>query len=365
MARKLQNRLALAHFKAKKGWEDLTLDIIEPKIDEELRRKRPSSSGDVLSDSSSSASDFQYSRGLLSSSPLKAPIFSDTINSSSSSSSHRKRTYHSSFQHPSSNSSSRKRYRFSPTAGRAIDASHTAWKDQHQLAQSSPIRPRKYSHFTTSAGPDISLFRGTSNLPGDNHTQNFMAGSDDEDDMLPMHSFKMTSMNMGSSPPRTPPPGRGRATSGRNNTFKNNNGKSGQEGADLLLYLATSPSPANPTGKSRMYPPSTPPPRNMALPSSMMTTPGGGGLMSGFGGPNTPSQAFDFADFVNITPSPAQNAWPKTPSTLKTPLTVARRRLTFENFLPPNGGPELVSPGIHGTAKQTGLGMQLGGDLIS
>jgi hypothetical protein len=192
-----------------------------------------------------------------------------------------------------------------------------------------------------------------------------MAASDDEDDLLPMNSFKMTSMNMGSSPPRTPPSGRGRATSGRNNNFKNANGKSGQEGADLLLYLATSPSPANPTGKSRMHPPSTPPPRNMALPSSMMTTPGGGGLLSGFGGPNTPSQAFDFADFVNITPSPAQNAWPKTPGTVKTPLTVARRRLTFENFLPPNGAPGLSSPGMNGVSKQNGLGMQLGGDLIS
>ncbi|KFY34009.1 hypothetical protein V494_07135, partial [Pseudogymnoascus sp. VKM F-4513 (FW-928)] len=46
MARKLQNRLALAQFKAKHGWEDLTLDLIEPKVDEHLRRQRPSSAGD-------------------------------------------------------------------------------------------------------------------------------------------------------------------------------------------------------------------------------------------------------------------------------------------------------------------------------
>src|SRR5450432_3072104 len=131
MARKLQNRLALAHFKTKKGWEDLALDLIEPKIDEELRRKRPSSSGDMLSDSSSSASDFQYPRALLSSSPLKAPLFSDAIGSSSSSSGHRKRTYHNSFQHPSSSSSSRKRFRLSPAAGRSFDSSRTTWKDHH------------------------------------------------------------------------------------------------------------------------------------------------------------------------------------------------------------------------------------------
>ena len=35
----------------------------------------------------------------------------------------------------------------------------------------------------------------------------------------------------------------------------------------------------------------------------MMTTPGAGGFMAGF---NTPGQQFNFADFVNITPSPAR-----------------------------------------------------------
>lgn len=363
MARKLQNRLALAHFKAKKGWEDLTLDVMEPRIDEELRRKRPSSGGDVFSDSSSSASDFQYPRCLLSSSPSKPTLFSDIVGSSSSSSGHRKRTYHTSFQHPSSSSSSRKRFRLSPIAQRSFDTRYTSWKDQHQLAQSSPIRPKKHSYFTTSAGPDISLFRGTSsNISG---TTNFMAGSDDEEDLLATRSFQMTrSMDIGSSPPRTPPSGRGRTRTDRA-ALKNVKGKSGQEGADLLLYLATSPSPAKPTGRSRMQPPSTPPPRNLALPSSMMTTPGGGnGLMLEVGGPTTPSQAFDFADFVNITPSPAQNAWSRTPGTAKTPLTVARRRLTFDNFPPPNGGTSINSPGMSSGMKHNGLGMQLGGDLI-
>lgn len=39
MARKLQNRLALAQFKTNRGWEDLPLDTIEPKVEEELRRR--------------------------------------------------------------------------------------------------------------------------------------------------------------------------------------------------------------------------------------------------------------------------------------------------------------------------------------
>jgi hypothetical protein len=105
--------------------------------------------------------------------------------------------------------------------------------------------------------------------------------------------------------------------------------KSGEEGADLLLYLAASPSPANPP-KIRMDPPSTPPPKNnkLALPSSMMTTPGGGNPY-----PATPGLGFDFAEFLHMTPSPAQKPW-KTPATHtggKTPRSAARRRLTFDD----------------------------------
>lgn len=357
MARKLRNRLALAHFKAKKGWEDLNLDLIEPRIDEELRRKRPLSSGDVQSDSSSSLSDFHYPRGPPGSSPFKEMIFSDAIHLSSSSSGHRKRMHHSSFQHPSSRAFSRKRVCSSPTASRSFSSTQNAWNDCHPI-QSSPIKPRKHSNFTTTAGPDISLFRGRSDISGVRHTINYMVGSDDEDDLLPAHSFKMDSMEIRSSPPRTPPPGRSRASFGHRSIGKNSHGRSGEEGADLLLYLATSPSPAHPTGKSRMHPPMTPPPRNNHLPSSMMTTPGGTALLSAFGGPNTPSQAFDFADFVNITPSPAQSAWPKTPAA----LAVARRRLTFENNF--FGSPDISPHGSNNT-KQTGLGMQLGGELLS
>ncbi|TDZ18335.1 hypothetical protein Cob_v008753 [Colletotrichum orbiculare MAFF 240422] len=47
IARRLQNRLALAQFKTKHGWEDLTLDTIEPKYEEELRRKRLTADQDM------------------------------------------------------------------------------------------------------------------------------------------------------------------------------------------------------------------------------------------------------------------------------------------------------------------------------
>ncbi|TEY85286.1 hypothetical protein BOTCAL_0014g00150 [Botryotinia calthae] len=352
MARKLQNRLALAQFKAERGWEDLTLDTIEPRMEEELRRRRPTSSGDMLSDSSSSvASELPYSnRRTLLSSPLKATaIFSDRVVSSGSSTGPRKRSYHTTFQQPSSTAGSRKRVRSSPTPSRLLRQPNSSWKSHRQLAQSSPIKPRK-PHFTTSAGPDLSFYRGSSHMLDNLTSPNFAAPSDDEDSHLPLHSF-----NICPSSPRTPSPIRNRGNSHRR--IKEGNGRSAEEEADLLLYLS---SPANPISRmSMMQPPSTPPSRKLDLSSSMMTTPSYSGGFSIFGAPATPSQGFDFADFVNITPSPAQTTW--TPRAAKTPLTVARRRLTFENFHPQSASPSRRdSP----ASKHTGLGMQLGGDLL-
>jgi len=117
--------------------------------------------------------------------------------------------------------------------------------------------------------------------------------------------------------------------------------------------------------KGDMFPPSTPPSKNV-LPSSMMSTPGAQMFM-GFGGPQTPNAApFDFGAFVNITPSPAQRSWqrtPKTPANSKTPVTYreARRKLTFEAMPPPQPirSAERTSP------KGAGLGMELCNDLMS
>ena len=409
MARRLQNRLALAQFKTRHGWEDLSFDVIEPKYRDEIQRKRMSE-GDVLSDSSSSASEIGYPSGrTLMSSPLKAPLFSDAIGSSNGSTGHRKRTYvapfddlnqHSHIQQHTGRrgsyvmSSPSKRYRSSPPPpNRHVSASmtptylqpavapfsgHSPWKEHHQLSSSSPIKPRRQQHFTTTAGPDVSLFPGTRRIADALSVVNYNANqSSDDDELLPTHSFRTSSMSLGpsvpgltstaagsshmiraGSPPSTPPMrhrglpnGNGRRKkkgAAGNDAMEDDEinhtglgidqfsgsgvgGKSGVEGADLLLYLAASPSPANPSGRSRMDPPSTPPSKfnNMALPSSMMTTPGGGSMF-----PNTPGQAFDFADFVNITPSPAQKPW-KTPNLLgsKTPMSVTRRRLTFDEPL--------------------------------
>lgn len=311
MARRLQNRLALAQFKTKHNLVNETLDMIEPKF-EELRRRR-AQDGDMLSDSSSSASELPYPSRTLMSSPLKAPLFSDAIGSSNGSTGHRKRAYMASFDDISSSPS--KRFRQSPTAHRSFSA--------HHFTHSSPIKPRRQQHFTTSAGPDLSFYSSAGQVGSTLAVTNYAANSDDEDD-LPIHSFHVNHVRV--SPPRTPPMRSRSLMKKPRDRQPMNETKSGEEGADLLLYLAASPSPANPQ-RNRMDPPSTPPPKNkLALPSSMMTTPGGGNPY-----PATPGLGFDFAEFLHMTPSPAQKPW-KTPLTGKTPRSVARRRLTFDDI---------------------------------
>ncbi|KAK4040995.1 hypothetical protein C8A01DRAFT_15177 [Parachaetomium inaequale] len=314
MARRLQNRLALAQFKTKHNLVNETLDMIEPKFEQEMRRRRLQD-GDILSDSSSSASDLPYPSRALMSSPLKVPLFSDAIGSSNGSTGHRKRTYLASFDDNTFSSPS-KRFRQSPTA-------HRSFSSHHPFTQSSPIKPRRQQHFTTSTGPDLSFYSGSRQISDVLTTTNYAATSDDEDD-LPTHSFHTSHIRV--SPPRTPPM-RSRTLLKKPRDRQPANEPKTEEGADLLLYLAASPSPAHPP-RNRMDPPSTPPPKNkLALPSSMMTTPGGGNPY-----PATPGLGFDFAEFLHMTPSPAQKPW-KTPlAGGKTPRSVARRRLTFDDI---------------------------------
>jgi hypothetical protein len=135
----------------------------------------------------------------------------------------------------------------------------------------------------------------------------------------------------------------------------------------LLMYLATSPTPVRVGhARSQMLAPSTPPPKATPLPSSMMSTPGGGGShYTGFG-LATPSTNLNFAEFLNMTPSPAQaNAsWNRTPIATRTPAATreARRRINFDNIVPPSGDTSHMSSHV---GKMEGLGMDLGGELIS
>jgi hypothetical protein len=88
---------------------------------------------------------------------------------------------------------------------------------------------------------------------------------------------------------------------------------------------------------------------------------GGSGLL-GFGA-HTPGPNFDFSEFVNVTPSPAQAQWPRTPIIGRTPAAAreARRKLNFDNLAPPT----TTSPVLTRSGRAEGLGMELGGELVS
>ena len=358
MARRLQDRLALASYKTKHGMDTLSFSLVEAHMDSHLKRKRPGSSVAGTSDTSSSISDHQFFSGGLESSPITAPVFSDDLYGSDNIVGIRKKArFDSTFLDTSSISITRnQRNRAQSMAPPLFEPSRQSWKSMHQLPESSPIQSRLHPDFRTAHGPNISFVSETSTIP---NSPGFGPTSDDEDQDLPAHSFHVNSSSMRASPPQTPPPTRSRAIRHRKGNA------TGEEGADLLLYLATSPSPANPTGKSRPFPPpSTPPSNHAALPSSMMSTPGGTNLFAGF---STPGQQFNFSDFVNVTPSPAQGAFGnRTPAFAKTPLAAkeARRRLNFDALGPPSGSP-IVSNISRGGSTATGLGMELGGELVS
>ncbi|KAJ5760945.1 hypothetical protein N7520_008101 [Penicillium odoratum] len=224
----------------------------------------------------------------------------------------------------------RKRVRSDSNSERPAKVPRVSWKSTHRLPESSPglgirhaTRRSRVPFMSEAPIPEMSS-------PG------YHGHSDEENDPdLPLHSFQHLS-SMGSSPPRTPPPKHARLSRA------DRPGGYEDDGAGLLLYLANSPTPARVAGGSQahIFPPSTPPSQHAVL--------------------GTPGQQFNFADFVNVTPSPAQPAWgsrtPGNPS--RTPLIAkdARKRLNFDALVPPSGSPKMSS-------KEGGLALQLGGEL--
>ncbi|KAJ6166625.1 hypothetical protein N7470_002072 [Penicillium chermesinum] len=221
-------------------------------------------------------------------------------------------------------SASRKRLRADSGSERPTKAPRVSWKSSHQLPQSSPAVNRHTTYrriqapFMSEAPiPELSspVYRGA-------------VIDEDNDPDLPLHSFRgLSSMHVRLARPDRP--------------------TENEDDADLLLYLANSPTPARVASGSHAHlvPPSTPPSQH-------------GGLLQMTPGLGTPGQQFNFADFVNVTPSPAQPGWnsrtPGNPS--RTPLTATRKRLNFDNLVPPSSSP-------HIRVKEEGLALQLGGEL--
>lgn len=240
-------------------------------------------------------------------------------------------------------SASRKRLRSGSISDQPAKMPRVSWKSSYQLPESSPGFNRA-SLNRHQPVPFTSLM-GTIPEPSSPYRALSDEGNDPD---LPVHSFQNASSMMSSSPPRTPPPRHTRLSRNDRNWQNENN-------AGLLLYLANSPTPANVTGNAtyRDFPPSTPPSQHAVFPS----TPGGGGLFPSF---STPGQPFNFADFVNVTPSPGQHPrggrTPGGPG--KTPHATRddRKKLNFGNLMPPS----TESPRNRG---ESGMALQLGGEL--
>ena len=223
-----------------------------------------------------------------------------------------------------------------------------SWKHDHGLPQSSPALNR-----TQSFQDHTLLYQESTSThnPIDDSTM-FDVPSDDDDHDMPAFGHEPSSSILSSSPPRTPPPTK---------RFLNPNTK--QAGADLLLYLANSPSrsPAinfRRSSESLKEPPSTPPSQHSHLPSSVMTTPGTHlGLFNG--ALHTPGQNFNLADFCNVTPSPAPAQW-RTPNVSQNPDRFSKRSLNFDTLQPPSGSPTLQRK----PPTSRGLALELGDELI-
>ena len=370
MTRALQDRLALANVKIRNGWENIPLDALEPQIDERLRhRKRTASSSnnDTISDTASTTSSRMHSS--LASSPLTAPmLFSDeAFQRSGSSYSHKKskRNISLPLQPPRPASA------VPTTTGRRTRLAsqrQASWKKTHALPESSPIKHTKHARFNTST-TNLSFISETPTIP-DSPPSPLQSEDDDQGD-IPITSFTASTIrHAASSPPHTPPPQDRRMLrkAAHHNIPWSRTPRTGAgaEDADLLMYLAASPSPLKSSRSSHTQPnvntaikvPTTPPHKSTPLPSSHMT-PG----MSGAGlfGPHTPGTTgaggFKFEDFVNVTPSPAQGVWGgRTPGM----RSEARRKLNFDAPPTVTSSPVVTRSARKGVLK---MEMDLGGEL--
>ncbi|KAL8930400.1 MAG: hypothetical protein Q9172_000109 [Xanthocarpia lactea] len=356
MARKLHDRLALASYMMQHGLDNLSPDLVEAHLENSLKRKRPSSSVGTSSDTSSTASDQPFFSGGLNSSPRTTAMFSDDFHSSTAANALRKKSAHrTTYTLADTASISHKRNLRQSMAPPLSDPSRASWKSAHNLPESSPGF-HQHPHFSVSQAPNLSFTSGATTVP---NTPPFGSISDDEAHEPLDPPFHMTSSHFRSSPPCTPPPTRSRKSRNQKRTAV------GEEGAELLMHLATSPSPASQGLNHKLHPPSTPPSNHQALPSSMLPNSGPNCFLAGF---STPGQNFAWADFINVTPSPAQGAFgSRTPGLPKTPLAAkeARRRLNLDSLAAAGGSPKITITGRSSTARETGLGMELGGELVS
>ncbi|KAK9370622.1 hypothetical protein V1509DRAFT_261811 [Lipomyces kononenkoae] len=429
ITRQLKNRLALASYKTKRGWEKLDLDAIEPRVAEEAAMRRSSSGGSgqiTASTPYSLSSPIKQSSASVNLPPLLEGNLPRLLPRSSLTSGRKQGTS------GRSAAAARKRSRTLSHDNKAAMTNFTPWKSGSQdeededhemingfsgssaahyesaamrLSQSSPVYPgiasNNMTRYPPSFDPHDQLLQP--NLPppppplqqlpngspsklrhgGANsqngkmrqHRRNKSSVASQASTMSAVSSASTTTVGGGSlprqpSPPHTPP----------RRTLNGNSDpgfpRTGEEGADLLMFLATSPSPAQ---RSSFV--GTPLQHNQSSvlsSSALLATPPSNQRNSGgipFGtpllngsapaAPQTPSQGFNFSDYVNniFTPSPAQVPWHN-----RTPIiTPARRRLNFDQLAAAENSPSNAASGTSSTNSASANSysvMEVGGTLL-
>ncbi|POS84301.1 hypothetical protein EPUL_005309 [Erysiphe pulchra] len=302
ISRKLQTRLAFAQFKVEHGLEDLPFDTIEPRM-KELQdvNDHSSSNSDTISFGSSPYEVDKNRRCFMGSSGKGSAVFSDQfeIMNIRGSSSHGKRHCNLSFEDCSYKVCSWKRHCSSPLISRITPA------QGRNQALSSPVMGHKHHHFMSDSWPSLPLFAEPCRKSFIMRCDRYMVETDKEEDELPPHpsDFK-------SSPPSPCTPSTRHFNDNLNCRRYQNAEKprkdGGHDAQSLFKHLSMSPSLRKTPGAIRHLP-STPPPRTPTPPSSVMSTIRGTcDIFSSETDPHTPLQAFDFSDFVNITPSPSR-----------------------------------------------------------
>ncbi|KAG5207048.1 hypothetical protein GTR04_6212 [Trichophyton interdigitale] len=349
--------------------------------------------------SSSDSADARYSTPFTSS-PVRSPMLSKELPRSARSR-HAATFDIKTMQCMTSGGSSRKRRRCDPAIALAAAAERDSGRDSGYRRQTVSKMPRL--SFNGGAAPHSSPLARRQHQ---RRTYQTMPSFVSETDTIPDPDIDSTDIDPQLSSrrhhhqeeeqPCTPPPRRSRFA------HADDDAAASGSGADLLLYLANSPTPATINGKPATttnttttsttnggndFLPSTPPTQH-AAPYQLLSTP-------------TPSQPFNFADFVNVTPSPAQRGWSASNGTSRTPLTTTaaasasvsasavsrtprtprttkdvRKRLNFDALAPPS--PVRGSAKRHNTTPSTtvsvsansgaassaaGLALQLGEEL--
>ncbi|KAK9373846.1 uncharacterized protein V1513DRAFT_447747 [Lipomyces chichibuensis] len=441
ITRQLKNRLALASYKTKRGWENLDLDAIEPRVAEEAARRRSSSvSGQIIAGTAYALSSPIKQSSVSASLPPPALLGASLPKLGPPSSSLPGRKQGASNR----SAAARKRARTLSHDHKTAVTNFTPWKSGAQddededhdmihrfpdssahygsaalrLSQSSPVYPgiasSNMTRYPSSFDHNHHILQPSlpppppppplQQLPngspaklrhGRTHSQNGnlkqqrrkrSSVASQASTMSAVSSASTTSMGGStlphqSSPPRTPPrrtfsiaDNDGKA--GSNGNLAQGFPRTGEEGADLLMFLATSPSPAQ---RSSFV--TTPLHHNQSSvlnSSTLLATPPSNQRHSGgipFGtpllngstsaAPHTPSQGFNFSDYVNniFTPSPAQVPWHnRTPT-----ITPARRRLSFDQLPASENSPTSVAAGGSGTTSGPSNRysvMEVGGSLL-